>query len=78
MHERSQALLDRETGTLLTRSPAERELTTLLRAPTFRRLKSNVWLEGYEVDFFWPEHRLVVELDGFQFHSTGPRSSATT
>jgi very-short-patch-repair endonuclease len=25
---------------------------------------------GYEVDFFWPEHKVIVEVDGFRFHST--------
>jgi hypothetical protein len=35
------------------------------RLPTPAR---NVDLIGYEVDAFWPEQRLVVELDGFAFH----------
>jgi very-short-patch-repair endonuclease len=25
---------------------------------------------GYEVDFLWPERKLIVEVDGFRFHST--------
>ena len=25
---------------------------------------------GYEVDFFWPEARLVVEFDGWSTHSS--------
>jgi len=25
---------------------------------------------GYEVDFLWPGERLVVEVDGYAFHST--------
>jgi very-short-patch-repair endonuclease len=25
---------------------------------------------GLEVDFHWPRRRLVVEVDGFAFHST--------
>jgi very-short-patch-repair endonuclease len=28
-----------------------------------------VRLKGFEVDFFWPEHGLVVETDGGQFHN---------
>ena len=24
----------------------------------------------YEVDFFWPEHDLIVEIDGYAFHSS--------
>ncbi len=27
-------------------------------------------MHGFVVDFFWPEEQLVVELDGFRFHST--------
>jgi len=27
-------------------------------------------LHGHEVDFLWREQGLVVEIDGFQFHST--------
>jgi very-short-patch-repair endonuclease len=25
-------------------------------------------VEGYEVDAYWPEHKLVVELDSWEFH----------
>jgi very-short-patch-repair endonuclease len=25
---------------------------------------------GHEVDFHWPEHRLIVETDGWRFHRT--------
>ena len=27
-------------------------------------------LNGYEVDFLWREQQLVVETDGYAFHST--------
>jgi very-short-patch-repair endonuclease len=27
-------------------------------------------VEGYEVDFHWPEHRLIVETDGAAAHLT--------
>jgi very-short-patch-repair endonuclease len=30
----------------------------------------NVSIAGCEVDFFWPEERLVVEVDGYAFHSS--------
>jgi hypothetical protein len=31
----------------------------------------NVWLDDrWELDFFWPEHRLVVETDGEPYHLT--------
>ena len=25
---------------------------------------------GYEVDFLWPERQLVLEVDGYAFHSS--------
>src|SRR2546423_2521818 len=28
----------------------------------------NVLVKGYEVDAFWPAHRLIVELDSWTFH----------
>ena len=28
----------------------------------------NVLVAGFEVDCFWPAHRLVVALDGYAFH----------
>jgi very-short-patch-repair endonuclease len=31
--------------------------------------RRNVEIAGWEVDFLWPEERLIVELDGYRFHS---------
>ena len=30
----------------------------------------NAAVEGMEVDFHWPAHGLVVEIDGFEYHRT--------
>jgi very-short-patch-repair endonuclease len=30
----------------------------------------NVLVEGLEVDALWPDQRLIVEVDGWQFHKT--------
>jgi very-short-patch-repair endonuclease len=30
----------------------------------------NARVAGDEVDFFWLEQQLIVEIDGYQFHST--------
>ena len=56
--------------TALTRSAAERRLLDLLRAAQLPAPETNVRVRGFEVDAFWREHRLVVEIDGFAFHST--------
>jgi very-short-patch-repair endonuclease len=32
--------------------------------------RTNVIVLGYEVDFLWPEHKLIVETDGYDAHGT--------
>ncbi len=32
--------------------------------------QTQVWLDGYRVDFFWPEFGLVVEADSLRYHRT--------
>ena len=51
-----------------TRSKAERILRTLLRAANLPLARFNTRVAGYEVDAFWPEHRLIVEVDGYAYH----------
>jgi hypothetical protein len=53
----------------LTRSEAERRLLELIRAARLPKPRTNVRLRDHEVDFLWPDHRLVVEVDGYAFHS---------
>jgi very-short-patch-repair endonuclease len=53
----------------LTRSKAERLLLNLLRKARLPLPESNHEVNGYEVDLVWPEHRLIVEFDGFAYHS---------
>ena len=38
--------------------------------------ETNVRVGRHEVDFLWPEQRVVVEVDGFAFHSTRARRSS--
>ena len=33
----------------------------------------NALIHGHRVDFVWPDHKLVIEVDGYQFH--GHRSA---
>jgi very-short-patch-repair endonuclease len=41
-----------------------------LREAELQQPKSNVNIVGWEVDFIWPQQRLVVEVDGYPFHSS--------
>jgi hypothetical protein len=62
-------LLMREDGPALTRSEAERRVVALVRAAGLPPPDHNVLVEGIEVDLLWREERLVVEVDGFAYHS---------
>jgi very-short-patch-repair endonuclease len=53
----------------MTRSGAERRLLRLIRSARLPRRRVNTRLRGYEVDFHWPDADLVVEVDGFAYHS---------
>jgi very-short-patch-repair endonuclease len=62
------SLLGAEAESGFTRSEAERRLRELLRAGGLERPLFNAPLLGYVVDVLWPEHRLVVEVDGYRYH----------
>jgi very-short-patch-repair endonuclease len=53
-----------------TRSEAERRLLELIRAARLPAPKANIRVAGHEVDVLWPDAKLVVEVDGYAFHST--------
>ena len=59
-----------QTGPQLTRSEAERRLLELIRNARLPEPRTNARVGRHEVDFLWPEHDLVVEVDGYAFHST--------
>jgi very-short-patch-repair endonuclease len=50
------------------RSDLERRMIRLLKRAGLPRPEVNVELYGHERDFVWRERRLVVEVDGWQFH----------
>jgi very-short-patch-repair endonuclease len=62
-------LADPSSG-VFTRSEAEDRLLELVRAAELPRPELNAILFGYEVDCFWPDAGLVVEVDGFAFHNS--------
>ncbi len=63
------AELARERGPALTRSQAERLMSQLLREGGLPPPLANQRVAGYTADFFWPQQGLIVEVDGYQFHS---------
>jgi very-short-patch-repair endonuclease len=59
-----------ETDPAFTRSEAERRFLTLVRRTGLPAPESNVRLGPYEVDFLWRRERVIVEVDGYAFHSS--------
>lgn len=55
-------------GPVLTRSEAEERVLTLVLEHGLPRPQVNVRVLGLEVDFYWPDQKLVVEADGFEHH----------
>jgi very-short-patch-repair endonuclease len=54
----------------LTRSEAERRMLELISEAGLPRPETNVRIAGYEVDLLWRTQKLVVEIDGYGFHSS--------
>lgn len=67
------ALLAEEKPLAWTRSEAEKRFLKLIEEARLPRPQGNVRVEGHQVDFVWRAQRIVVEVDGFAFHSSRPR-----
>lgn len=65
---RLRKFLNQDGGPRRTRSWAERRLLALIRQAGLPVPLTNRQLLGFQVDALWPEHRLVVEVDGERFH----------
>jgi very-short-patch-repair endonuclease len=63
------ALVDGSIAPARTRSHYERKLRALLSAADLPPARINDKVLGHEVDFHWPQHKLIVEFDGYQFHA---------
>lgn len=61
-------VLARDGGPAFTRSEAESRFLDLMRRSPLPAPRCNVRVRGREVDFLWAAERLVVEIDGFEFH----------
>ena len=53
-----------------TREEFERRALELFERAGLPRPQVNVWLGEHEVDFCWPDRRLIVEADSWEFHKT--------
>jgi very-short-patch-repair endonuclease len=62
-------MLDRHTFRL-SDSDLEILFRPLARAAAFPSPLSKRWVLGYEVDFYFPDHGLIVETDGLRYHRT--------
>jgi very-short-patch-repair endonuclease len=63
------ALLDRATFTL-TDSELERRFLPIARRAGLGLPQTQARVNGFKVDFFWPDLGLVVETDGLRYHRT--------
>jgi len=59
-----------DEGPAPTRSGLEDDALDLLREHGFLRPETNARVEGFEVDLFYADHRLVIEVDSERYHGT--------
>lgn len=69
-HPGHRRLRDARPLPVTTDSPLEDAFLALCDAHGIPRPLVQPMVEGYRVDFCWPEHRLIVETDGFEHHGT--------
>lgn len=62
-------MLDRQTFRL-TESELERRFLRLVHRAQLPPPKTQQQVNGFRVDFLWPELRLIVETDGLRYHRT--------
>jgi very-short-patch-repair endonuclease len=71
---RLRAVLDRHTFRL-TRSGLERRFLRIAERAGMDVPETRQWVNGFEVDFYWPDLGLVVETDGGRYHRTPARQT---
>ena len=54
----------------MTRSELERAFRKLVREAGLPEPAGNIWIDSYEVDIAWLDRKLIVELDGGDYHAT--------
>ena len=71
------SVLDRATFTL-TDSELERRFLPIARRAGLPKPETQARVNGFRVDFFWPELGLVVETDGLRYHRTASQQARDT
>lgn len=71
---RLRRLLDRQTFRL-TDSELERQFLALVSGAGLPLPQTGTRLNGFTVDFFWPDLGLVVETDGLRYHRTAAQQT---
>lgn len=69
-HRLARTMAGHDAGSTLTRSELEERFLELCAQAGIGRPLVNARLHGFEVDFLWPDQRLVVEVDGHASHGT--------
>jgi very-short-patch-repair endonuclease len=72
--KRLQAILDRNTF-VTTDTKLERRFLPIARRAGLPRPQTQRHVNGFRVDFYWPELGLVVETDGLRYHRTAVQQS---
>jgi len=54
----------------LSDSELEQRMRSLAKAAGLSVPETKAWVNGYEVDFYWPDLGIVVEADGLRYHRT--------
>jgi very-short-patch-repair endonuclease len=63
------AFLDYRGDSGFTRSKAEDVMRRLAKRARLPQPKTNQKVSGYEVDFYWPDHKVIVEVDSWKHHA---------
>jgi very-short-patch-repair endonuclease len=71
---RLRRVLDRRTLTL-TDTQLERRFIPIARRAGLPQPLTQQWVNGYRVDFHWPDLGLVVETDGLRYHRTAAQQT---
>jgi very-short-patch-repair endonuclease len=72
---RLRTILDRHTF-VLTDSELERRFLPIVRQAGLPPPQTQRVVNGFRVDFYWPESGLVVETDGLRYHRTPAQQTA--